>query len=404
MKSVLGNLYLLVAGAMLSGCYGQPGETVYDDESTAVSQALQFRAHMPVCRSVGARMEGWYWQDTGKLIRWDNCKDADLTCKNVGEANESFVRADNSAVIAASRKCGRILHVAGNAKPCSDRTACAEGLICKTPQRSSTGVCRPLGWCDSSNECKELVAPGGHGFMHEQCIEHKCVRPVICTADAKECPGGVFVSRDPEHDCEFPSCPKPPQCGPQDCGPALGMMNYPCPDGVTIAGPGACERQENGQCGWTIVSCPPVTPSVVLTELQNGSSVTVELNDSIRVELKDSSASTGYSWVVSSVPANLDMPNREPTIIPSTSGRIGAPGTAVFNLTVKEAGAGALTFQQVRTWETNPVPAQTLTFRIRALPLAHEGEMCVSIAGVVAKCAPGLECKFVAYDYSTCQR
>jgi hypothetical protein len=87
---------------------------------------------------------------------------------------------------------------------------------------------------------------------------------VACTDDAKECPGGVYVSRDPAHNCEFPSCPKPPQCSEWDCGPQPGMPNSLCWDGVTLAGPGACERQENGQCGWTIVSCPP-KPYVMCT-------------------------------------------------------------------------------------------------------------------------------------------
>lgn len=46
-------------------------------------------------------------------------------------------------------------------------------------------------------------------------------------------------------------------CSPEDCGPALGMPNYLCDDGVTMAGPGDCELQEGGACGWTVVQCPP---------------------------------------------------------------------------------------------------------------------------------------------------
>ncbi len=33
------------------------------------------------------------------------------------------------------------------------------------------------------------------------------------------------------------------------------MPSHLCDDGVTVAGPGACERK-NGKCGWTIVTCP----------------------------------------------------------------------------------------------------------------------------------------------------
>jgi hypothetical protein len=48
----------------------------------------------------------------------------------------------------------------------------------------------------------------------------------------------------------------PGECSPEDCGGALGMPNYLCDDGVTMAGPGDCELQESGECGWTIVECP----------------------------------------------------------------------------------------------------------------------------------------------------
>jgi len=45
-------------------------------------------------------------------------------------------------------------------------------------------------------------------------------------------------------------------CSDEECGPTIGAPNYTCDDGVTVAGPGPCERQDNGQCGWTMVECP----------------------------------------------------------------------------------------------------------------------------------------------------
>lgn len=46
-------------------------------------------------------------------------------------------------------------------------------------------------------------------------------------------------------------------CGPNDCGPALGMPNYICDDGVTVAGPtGNCLAQKDGACGWEVIGCP----------------------------------------------------------------------------------------------------------------------------------------------------
>jgi hypothetical protein len=55
-------------------------------------------------------------------------------------------------------------------------------------------------------------------------------------------------------DCTLAQCPQ--ECTPDDCGPKPQAPNYLCDDGITTAGPGACELQENGQCGWTMVQCP----------------------------------------------------------------------------------------------------------------------------------------------------
>ncbi len=50
----------------------------------------------------------------------------------------------------------------------------------------------------------------------------------------------------------------PGECCPADaCGPALGIPNYLCDDGITVAGPtGLCRRNAEGTCGWDIVQCP----------------------------------------------------------------------------------------------------------------------------------------------------
>ena len=42
----------------------------------------------------------------------------------------------------------------------------------------------------------------------------------------------------------------PKECKPEDCGPQLGVPNQLCPDGVTMAGPGPCALQENGE--WAV--------------------------------------------------------------------------------------------------------------------------------------------------------
>jgi hypothetical protein len=47
-------------------------------------------------------------------------------------------------------------------------------------------------------------------------------------------------------------------CEERACGPALGMPNRLCPDGISVEGPtGRCLRDpESGACGWEIASCP----------------------------------------------------------------------------------------------------------------------------------------------------
>lgn len=51
-------------------------------------------------------------------------------------------------------------------------------------------------------------------------------------------------------------CETPGECSAEDCGPAMGMPNWLCPDG-SLRGPN-CERLADGSCGWMIHDCPPV--------------------------------------------------------------------------------------------------------------------------------------------------
>ena len=44
-----------------------------------------------------------------------------------------------------------------------------------------------------------------------------------------------------------------------ECGPPPMMPNYLCPDGITLAGPGDCIENENGDCYWEIIECPSET-------------------------------------------------------------------------------------------------------------------------------------------------
>jgi len=48
----------------------------------------------------------------------------------------------------------------------------------------------------------------------------------------------------------------PIECDKAECGPQLGLPNWPCEDG-SIGGPtGRCIRNSAGSCGWEINNCP----------------------------------------------------------------------------------------------------------------------------------------------------
>jgi len=90
--------------------------------------------------------------------------------------------------------------------------------------------------------------------------------PAACVVDGMEYPDGASVpAGDGCNTCECDDgmigscteigCPLP-ECTEEACGPAPGVPSVLCDDGVTMAGRGACERQENGQCGWTVSECP----------------------------------------------------------------------------------------------------------------------------------------------------
>lgn len=79
-------------------------------------------------------------------------------------------------------------------------------------------------------------------------------------ADSGETSGSDGVScYDGTHDtatADSATDHDPAACDDAECGPQMGMPNWLCDDGVTVAGPGPCERGADGVCAWSVVTCP----------------------------------------------------------------------------------------------------------------------------------------------------
>lgn len=100
-----------------------------------------------------------------------------------------------------------------------------------------------------SNEC---FAGGEHHVAHagpcNSCKHMKCGDGFHCELVQIYC---ITTPCDPIAECVADPC------ATTECGPALGMPNTLCPDGVNVAGPtGNCLRNSDGTCGWEIASCP----------------------------------------------------------------------------------------------------------------------------------------------------
>lgn len=88
-------------------------------------------------------------------------------------------------------------------------------------------------------------------------------------------------------------------CAPEDCGPTLGMPNWLCDDGVTVAGPGACAATEEGDCAWEIIDCPDTDPAACDPE-DCGPAPELEMicpdDQSLVFECGPTDAGCGWSW------------------------------------------------------------------------------------------------------------
>jgi Somatomedin B domain len=103
---------------------------------------------------------------------------------------------------------------------------------------------KPSGSCSSKYGTKTYC--GGKSKSGACWCDAKCVQFGDCCADA---------------DATCSVIPVGGECAPAACGPALGMPNQLCADGVHTSGPtGNCIKNADGTCGWEVLSCPSDVP------------------------------------------------------------------------------------------------------------------------------------------------
>jgi hypothetical protein len=138
-------------------------------------------------------------------------------------------------------------------RPCSSDEECGgDGLSCLCGL--CTQDCNATSACDAYGEAVACVAPDaltgtecGAGAPAGMCAA-TCEAPADCPdSNTFDCQTGLCTALVP-----------PAVCAESDCGPAPGMPNTLCEDGVTMAGPtGRCLATPEGGCGWEITECPP---------------------------------------------------------------------------------------------------------------------------------------------------
>lgn len=101
---------------------------------------------------------------------------------------------------------------------------------------------------------------------------------------------------------------------------------------------------------------------VVVTEEDNGTTINVEINDTICAKLSGN-PSTGYTWE-EQLPVSAIFREAGREYVPSHPGLCGAGGEFSFSFHVVSVGSAPLSFIYHRPWETDVPPIQTFTVTV----------------------------------------
>jgi len=110
-------------------------------------------------------------------------------------------------------------------------------------------------------------------------------------------------------------------------------------------------------------SAKTTTPSVTVTDHDNGRDIDLASNETLIVKLS-SNPSTGYNWAVLGDPAPLKLQKTSYRKNSQSSQVVGAPGVQTFQFSPGSAGIANLNFAYRRSWEYNVPPAKSFSIRV----------------------------------------
>lgn len=96
-----------------------------------------------------------------------------------------------------------------------------------------------VGGCTSSNRVDSNLPP----------INDNDKDKIFCSQDAKECPDGTFVSRNPENNCEFEPCPEIEKCDAvKECLKGKSCYKFENEDSPICYIGDPCNKCPSGKC------------------------------------------------------------------------------------------------------------------------------------------------------------
>lgn len=157
----------------------------------------------------------------------------------------------------------------GGDDSCPAGSACNRVVCIRAPCPSYCEAVDPATYCERDTDCAAIPTSCcpcsmGGGTRAVNASYADALAP-DCTTIRPFCPA-VYLCRDEQpacvrNRCELVEAGAGTECPAGACGPALGMPIRLCDDGVSYAGPsGRCLRNDDGSCGWEILSCPPPPP------------------------------------------------------------------------------------------------------------------------------------------------